>query len=334
MGSTYYVDPAAGGANNGTSWGDAWTSLQSAADTAVAGDITYCRGTQSLSAAARIDFDTNSGTAAGGWIKFIGCNAGGTVDGTRFVLDGGGDSTNDLIYISKSLVWFENIDCYDSNDDGWYINGYHNAFINCAAHTSDGYGFKMLYGLQILIDCESYSNGSYGFYSAHCCRYVGCNSRLNAGHGIYDADSESVIINCIAYGNTAGNGIHQNSNRSLCAFCTCADNSADGYSLGTGDYNLVIGVRATGNGSFGINFAGAASMYGYCYIPNGGEDEANTGGIVENNSPNAEPLVIDGTDTNDIAGTDANGGYNDPASNDFNLVSTATLVREEMDIGT
>ena len=43
--TTRYVDPTASGSNNGTSWTHAWTTMQSAYDTAVAGDQVYCRGT-------------------------------------------------------------------------------------------------------------------------------------------------------------------------------------------------------------------------------------------------------------------------------------------------
>ena len=69
--ATYYCDPDAGGANDGTLWTDAWTTVQSGFDTATAGDIVYCRGTETLAAA--IDVDTNAGTATS-FIYFIGCN--------------------------------------------------------------------------------------------------------------------------------------------------------------------------------------------------------------------------------------------------------------------
>lgn len=99
--TTYYVDPLAAGSNDGTSWTNAWTSIQSAFDTAVVGDIVYCRGTQTV--AARIDVDTNSGTNAGGFIKFVGCNASGTVDGTRFTIQGDGANACDLLYKTGAM---------------------------------------------------------------------------------------------------------------------------------------------------------------------------------------------------------------------------------------
>jgi len=66
------------------SWEEALRGLQGAADLAVVGDIVYLRGTQTTT--TTIDIDTNSGTNAGGWIKFIGCNSDGNVDGTRFTI--------------------------------------------------------------------------------------------------------------------------------------------------------------------------------------------------------------------------------------------------------
>lgn len=41
MAGPFYVDSAAGGANNGTSWTDAWTSIDSALTTVAAGEIIY-----------------------------------------------------------------------------------------------------------------------------------------------------------------------------------------------------------------------------------------------------------------------------------------------------
>ena len=106
--TTRYVDPAASGDNDGTSWTNAYETLQQAADNAVAGDVVYCRGTETL--AARVDFDTQTGTNAGGFIKFVGCNAEGNVDGTRFVLDGdGGNYAGIYIVPGISTLWFENI---------------------------------------------------------------------------------------------------------------------------------------------------------------------------------------------------------------------------------
>ena len=80
-----YVDPAAVGANNGTSWADAWTDFQDAVDNWAAGDTIYCRGTQIL--AAQIDVDGADGIATNP-IKIIGMNASGVDDGTYFTLDG------------------------------------------------------------------------------------------------------------------------------------------------------------------------------------------------------------------------------------------------------
>ena len=37
-----YVKPAAGGANDGTSWTDAYTDIQSAFDTMASGDDIWC----------------------------------------------------------------------------------------------------------------------------------------------------------------------------------------------------------------------------------------------------------------------------------------------------
>ena len=99
--ATKYVDPAAGGSNNGSDWTNAWTDIQSAFDTCVAGDIVYCRGTQTLS--VTIDVDTNSGDDTSGFIKFIGCNASGVVDGTYFTINGNAGAYHGLTFAAVGL---------------------------------------------------------------------------------------------------------------------------------------------------------------------------------------------------------------------------------------
>lgn len=89
--ATYYVRPVNGSDGNaGTSFGAAWQTVQKAADTAVAGDIVLLCDEGVYSPSAVIDFDTNSGNASSGPIRFIAADSAGNPvpDGsTPFVID-------------------------------------------------------------------------------------------------------------------------------------------------------------------------------------------------------------------------------------------------------
>ena len=102
----YYVDPAATGEADGSSWTDAWVSIQTALDTATSGDTTYCRGTENPS--VTLDVNTNSGTSQAR-ITFVGCNAGGTEDGTYYKIDWGANDVDGLTF-DKNFITFRNFE--------------------------------------------------------------------------------------------------------------------------------------------------------------------------------------------------------------------------------
>ncbi|NIV11968.1 MAG: hypothetical protein GWN62_12055, partial [Aliifodinibius sp.] len=133
------------------------------------GDIVYCRGTETL--AAPIDFDTNSGNLNPGYIKFIGCNGSGTVDGTFFVLDGNSAAANCIrgVTTAQTYLWFENMEFKNATGNGvesiagcdyW-------GFVNCIAHNNGAHGFDCDYlDYCIFFGCRAYSNTNTGFYAS------------------------------------------------------------------------------------------------------------------------------------------------------------------------
>jgi len=145
--ATYYVDPDAGGDDNGTDWTNAWTTLQRAIDgdgvggtQPAAGDTVYCRGTETLDAAC--DVDGNSGTVNTGFIKYVGCNASGSVDGTRYVMDATDTYVSCLDTFSASHIWFENFQFTQATDDGVDLSGGGDnlVFVNCVSDNHGGAG--------------------------------------------------------------------------------------------------------------------------------------------------------------------------------------------------
>ncbi len=309
--STYYVDPAATGANDGSSWANAWTSLQSAADTAVAGDTVYCRGTQTLSAA--IDFDTNSGTSANP-IKFIGCNASGVVDGTQFVVNGNSAVASCLVG-GVDFVWLENFKVVDGTSRGLSYSTYCNWWVlnNVWFHSHGGYGIYAagyirntrllrcrfssnttggIYRINApqLTDCRFDNNGSYGENNSLYPKYMTDCVFDDTGEAVYCGGKDHVFRNCVFDGNTTG--------------------LRDGNS-----YSIVSGCRFTNN-TTGIDQAMGMAFPIACYF----------GGNTTDISGDYSVAPIDGSTSHVIFnGSDTDHGYVDSAAGDFNLAEGASL---------
>lgn len=310
--TTYYVDPAAAGDDDGTSWTDAWPSLQTAADTAVAGDIVYCRGTQTLAAA--IDFDTKAGTAAGGYIKFIGCNSSGNNDGTRFVLDGNSAATNCIVSGAIGWVWLENIECKNATGDGVVLNGSSAAWVllNVISHDNGTSGCEANYPDDcIFLKCAFYDNGSDGLRELDNSAVVASSSHGNSGDG-FDTLRACSFEMCAIYGNTGSGVVDAGTN----TFTQCVFHAnGTGISLGTVvGASCFVGCRITGNTTgMSVNAAQRAKLLN-CYF----------GGNTTDISGTYDALRNDGVDQNTLAGSDTDNGYVASASDDFNLAPGAT----------
>jgi len=322
--TTYYVDPGASGANNGSSWTDAWTTVQSAFDTAVAGDIVYCRGAETLS--VPIDIDTNSGSAASGHIKFIGCNASGNVDGTRYKLDGNSVASSCLYMAAQSFIWIENFELCNATGSGFdHTAAYYQncVFINVISHDNGSHGFNLHYGASVsftlLVRCQAYSNTSDGFYrSYNPVWFLFCESKDNGGYGFYLDNRYQILIGCLTHNNT-NDGIYAASglDGGLVLHSVIDGNGVQGCDVDI-SYFIIIGCRITNNSNYGLDMtASNHGLYGWNVLLNN-TNGATTGAWV------AIPYDDD-TDTNETSGTE---GYTDRANNDFNLTDLATLRSE------
>ena len=321
--TTYYVDPGAEGENDGTSWDDAWTSLQSAADTAAAGDTVYCRGTQNLSAA--IDFDTASGTYDGGYIKFIGCNASGVNDGTRFTLKRTANTINGIYVNGVSFVWLENISIEDCTGtagiavasayaDKWRL-------INVRCHNNTGRGaFINNYGRRWSFSgCVFTANGGTGIYRPSLSKFDHCVFNGNGSHGMEQSTS-NYYGNCIFHNNTSY-GIDFYASGSF-SNCVVDGNGGGGVKISydTPDY-ILMGCRITNHsasGKVGVDVT-ADTRVGLigCYFGNNATDVT---------AGRYDIIPINGaTDHVILGGSDTNHGYTDQTADDFNLRSDASI---------
>jgi len=331
-----YVDPAATGDNDGTEWTHAWADMQDALDTAVAGDIVYCRGTQTLTAI--LYADTNSGNTTNGFIKFIGCNASGNVDGTRFILDGNDAVVNCLSpggTNSKNLIWFENIETKNATGAGFLRNGVLNqywVFINCCSNNNGSHGFHA-FEQAFFFRCVAYSNTGSGFFPGNHCRLffsrarnntlsgfdltgiqnvilIGCISDFNIQYGYKDLYAMTVLFNCVAN----GNGI----------------DGIQTYSIASAP-NPIIGCRITnhsGAGDKGFDAGGKIGLEGWNYFQDNDGDNIQGGTLCYN-------IPYDGASSSLEDQADTESGYVDEDDpEDYNLAAGASLRRTAISIPT
>ena len=343
--ATYYVDPAATGDNDGTTWANAWETFQRAIDGTggtqpTAGDVILCRGTETVS--SQIDSDGNSGTVAGGFVTYRGVNSSGTNDGTRFVLDAN-DNAIDILKLSADHIRFENLELHNTSEasgqNGVVSAGYANSdniqFINCYIHNCyDGFNIPIngVFGLT-LIKCRIENNANNGFISGNNCKQtlIACHIKGNGNYGFgnFNYTSHFNIINCVIIENGATGVIYgANYQKANILGNVISDNTGHGvWGLGY-SYGIIMGNRITDN-NVGINLSSTTVTALYNYIPDTGEDKVNTtkttGGIVDE-------IYISGSNSNDFSGTDTDGGYEDSANDDYNLASDASMRRIEIDL--
>jgi hypothetical protein len=211
----YYDPDTVGGANDGTSWANAWTSGETAADsTTLALEPLYVRksGGGVLPNAGNWMFDTNAG-AATGRIRVIACNAAGVEDGTRL-----GFANNPVntwtIQVSKHFIEWRNFNFAHAFTTGYGIvylgAAYGQRFVNCRW---DGTVGSVGYPIQCssayyeeYIDCvfSNYPSVSYwSFYNMSLSTHIGC-TYVNLGRGIYAASYPMFFSNCVIRDGAAG----------------------------------------------------------------------------------------------------------------------------------
>lgn len=316
-----YVDPAATGANDGTSWTDAYTDFESAVAVTGAGDTIHCRGTQTLSSAIDGEVTGSSDAAYNNRAYVIGYNSSGVEDGTQFVLDGNSSATNCMTNFRGYWV-FRNIkftgatgdglaltascqsttffNCsFDGNGGSGFGDGStkndRNLFINCTFNNNTDEGLSGVYQSTVLL-CEAIGNGNDGFQgitTGRSAAYIFCIAHNNTADGFQLYGYGDCVVGCVTDGNA--NGVNIASGLGLLAFSRFTHNSSNGVNAGT-SFDLFIGYfNAFYNNTTKIN----------------GEYEE-----------------IDGQDT-DMSGD----GYTARGSDDFSLADSAEARRHEIKVG-
>lgn len=324
--ATYYVDSAAAGANDGTSWTDAWTAISSSAGSG-SGDIVYVRGTQTLSTPLTPSGTTSSNTPT----RWIGCNASGVADGTLAVLDGNSTASSclSLASASASHTWWQNFECKNATGVGVTanVNGFGLVLQNIYANNNGGDGFSGMVQSYFSL-CRSSTNTSDGYANMGSnCHFHFCVADNNTALGWTGGGGFRTMVSCLSYGN-GNDGIGYTSDSTLYQ-CTSSGNSSDAFT-NSGSKVMLYGCRATGSGAYGLNTSATRwNMLNACYMPNTGEDLVNASG--KNNNTIYETESITALD-NQLSGTDTDGGYTSSAGDNYNLDSAAFGYSVQIDL--
>lgn len=332
--TTYYVDPDATGMEDGSTWDDAWVTMQDAVDGSngtqpTAGDTVLMRGEEASYSTVSLN---GSAGSTSGRVAFVGVNASGTEDGTRYVIDGSSHMSYGM-QLDQDYIELRNIEIKDCNSHGFYKANYSAAdFLlmnNCYIHDNSGYGYYAgasgtRYGH--FIACRFEGNTSSGWFGNGVLQ--GCISKSN-DHGFYVSGSQPTIvfIDCMAIANT-GNGWRMDyygNDFTVLHNCVADGNGTAGYSrTSNGVLDVLSGMRLTENGT-GIECSSSSSITSIvdCYMPASTEDRDNTTNL-DITAGLSSQLTFNGSNTNDFSGTDSGGGYENAASGDFQTASTAS----------
>jgi len=319
--ATYYVDPAATGTGSGADWTNAFTTLAAAiAKPVAAGDTVYARGTETLSSGIIINV---GGDTTSGFIKFIGCNASGNVDGTTYKIDGNSAVTDGLILQTNAkYTWWENIEVYNCNAHG--VNpgtlASWNVWYNFISRNNGNSGWNTGGTYNFWFYCRGTNNaGGYGWNNPPANNFwIGCVAANNADTGYLVVGAGGVFIESIAADNGATSldqGFRADA-RGLIFGCV-ADNEYTGVTVNDLLY-FVMRTRMT-NCTEGLTFnsSGDVGVYGFNLFHN------NTSDVVDNGAGTQIMRNYATADSNKYD-PDSDDGYNNASNEDFNLKRNRT----------
>lgn len=316
--ATYYVDPAAGGLNNGSSWADAWVSMASFfANPPAAGDICYARGTEVTGATLS---NVTAGTVANP-ITIIGCDAAGNpnVEGSFFQIDASAVAGDGLVSNVSYVIW-DGIEVFGAGQDGFNVVGNYQIFHRCYAHNNGGDGFNCQRGC-LFSRCSSRNNTSDGL-NGYNVNSPGCYFSDFIGNGGRGAQN--------VWGSMVGNIMH--------------NNTSDGVSLGASVQANKTFVHNVVDGNGGTGLEGGASvdlfspMYNRFTNNTGNALDGGGGAILFedfnfflNNGGNVVGWASTYGQWNSLAaGVE---GYTNLAGDVFDLTNNATLRRTAIQVG-
>jgi len=249
---TIYVNNDASGGNNGTSWTDAYTSLQSALTAASSGDqIWVAAGTYKPGAARTNSFSMKNGVAIYGGFA-------GYEDPCSFDLASRDFEANETILSGD-------IGTPDVNTD----NCYHVVYSGSVNVTAILDGFTITGGNANGTHPNNKGGGMYNINSSPTvanCNFTG-NSAVYGG-GMFNMEGNPTITNCTFSGNSAGDGggMHNDYSSLTVTNCTFSGNSADAggvmFNMGGNPTftNCTFSGNSAGGGSVMANWGSSSTL--------------------------------------------------------------------------
>jgi len=266
----YYVDSDAPGANNGTSWFNAFTSIQDAIDAAAGGgEIWVAEGTYHESIFLNSDTQLYGGFA-----------------GSETLL--------------SERDWVANVTVIDASTAGGGGGAAYHVVIMFSIANARLDGFTTSGGVA---DASSYPNNSGGgiFCAgidatntiANCT--ISANSAGYYGGGLYfDSSSSPTLMNCTISGNICynyGGGLYcESSSSPTLTDCTVSGNSGGGIYCATDSSPILTDCTVSGNSSSGIFCQSSSPTLTDCTV----SGNSGTGIYCQSSSPTLMNCVVSG----------------------------------------
>ena len=269
-----------------------------------------------------IEFDTNEGTEAAGYLKIVGVNSSWVNDGTYAVLDGDGDADHCIDRVDVDYWWFENLEQKNSTGNlmertSGYL--YNHVRLNCYFHDTSGNGINDVQNghNSNMILCKFASCGI-GIYNPKVQHIYACKF-LDNTTGLWFSDVMGSVAGNVFHGN--GTGIRSGAYLGTVAVLNNVFDGNTTVGLDHVSYALLaLGNRFTnhsGAGDFGFRAgANVHGILGWNYFQANDTNYTANGPIL---------LSVNGAATNAEDQGDADCGYVDSAGHDFNLAAGATL---------
>jgi hypothetical protein len=297
-------------------------SLQEAADSTGIDTICLVKGTVVLS--DTIDFDTKSGTEAGGFIQFVGVNNSWAEDGTRAIIDGNG-AVGACATITQDYLHFRNLRFTGSADHDLNITSASTYldFLNCQIDSAADAGiYTAGSGIYSVRKCLIYGNAEEGIdYLGSYSAILYCMIRNNGTIGINARERSGVTIRgCVLHknGTTAIDNLTIGSRVENCVI----DSSVTGVIVhANADWVDINACRITGN-TTGLNANSKPVFIGYTYFALNADDTANVSKIIQH--------YDNGVETNVWGG--ATSPYINAKNDDFNIDTSSVGRRIRMDM--
>lgn len=272
--------------------------------------------------------DTQSGSNASGVIKYIGVNSSWAIDGTQAIINGNGDATYciDGTTGTCQYLWWQNVQFTNAVDSGLQITSSNMdewILINCDidSHGNDGFVGASGNNYMTFILSRIYNNTDNGVIIGNASRFILSSSYGNGTIGYNVGSSGNALIFASTIFDNGNSSINILFDTGTVILNSVIDGTGQTGETGIRPYDtnseavMVLMTRIT-NCATGLDAINGIVFHGWDLYHNNTSDTANAGTLyaIPDN---------DTADTNQYD-PDADDGYNDASSKDYNLKSSRT----------